>query len=72
MVGLPLAFTGEYEPPEDGEYATVLIRLNGLPFLRIASDGGYISPNREHEAVTDAITDFVGHLVRDIPGAELA
>ncbi len=39
MVALPLALTATYEPPYDmGDYAYVVVHMNGHPLLRIVSD----------------------------------
>lgn len=75
MVGIPLALTGEYEHPQDGEFATVLIRLNGLPLLRLRTDT-YVPPHgpasREHNAVLDAVMDFAYNVAGLAEGAEPA
>lgn len=64
MVALPLALTATYSPPyEDGEYAHVIVHLNGQPLLRIVSDDPVAHySHREEQAITDAIESLLVRL----------
>lgn len=69
MNTMPLALTGEYEPPrEDGEYAFVVIKLNGQELLRIISDDPVADTHhRTTDAVQDAIREVLSEFFRGYP-----
>lgn len=64
MVALPLALTATYEPPADmGEYAHVVIYMNGQPLLRIVSDDPVAKSHlREQRAIETAVRDTLSRL----------
>jgi hypothetical protein len=68
---MPLNLTGEYVHPGPGEYATVLIRLNGQPLVCLESDfvPEYHSDMARTDAVNKAIEGFVAELIANVATA---
>lgn len=66
MVALPLALTATYEPPADmGEYAFVVIHMNGHPLMKIVCDDTVADTHlRVQQAITDTIERTVRRLFR--------
>lgn len=64
MVALPLALTAEYEPPmEAGDFAHVLIYLNGQLLLSIVSDDPVADT---HGRVQHAVRIAIRKALRDL------
>lgn len=66
---LPLALTARYQPPyEPGEYAYVIVDLNGHELLRIISDDPVADTHlRTTNAIRDAIREVLADLFRGHP-----
>lgn len=68
-VALPLALTARYEPPAGpGDYAYVVVDLNGQELLRaICDDPVADTHHRAHDAINETIRDVLSDLFRDAP-----
>lgn len=73
MVALPLALSATYEPQDEpGDYAHVVVHLNGRPLLRIVSgDALAYSHHREQRAIYNALGDLARRTFKDDPEVEV-
>lgn len=73
MVALPLALTATYQrPDEPGDYAHVVVYLNGQALLRIVSDDPVADTHsRVEQAIDDAIRRTVARLFRSDTDVEV-
>lgn len=67
MRSLPLALTAEYDPPgEPGEYAHVVINLNGRVVMRIvADDPTAYTPYEQEREIRDTIARTLADVFRN-------
>jgi hypothetical protein len=68
-VALPLALTARYEPPDGpGDYAFVVVDLNGQELLRMICDDPVADTHhRTGSAIRETITDLLSDLFRGAP-----
>lgn len=73
MVALPLALTATYEPPADmGEYAYVVVFLNGHPLMKIVSDDPVADTHlRVQQAITNAVERTARRIFRNDDDVEV-